>query len=53
MHFLVAAGTKGYQIGFDVIAQLAPRLNVVNFQTTDASARLATPAVSFQDLAAE
>jgi len=33
MHPLVTAGTRTYQIEFEVIAELAPRLNAVNLKT--------------------
>jgi hypothetical protein len=53
MHFLVTADTKSCQIAFDVIALLAPRLNVMDLKTFHSPARLATPAVALQDFAAK
>ena len=53
MSFLVTLRTKSYQILSGVIAQTAPRLNMVNLKTHDATAPLATPAVSIQHFAAK
>ena len=53
MHSLVTASTKSYQIGLDIIAQLAPRPNVLDLEIFHAPARLATLIISLQDLAAE
>ena len=50
---LVAPDTKSYEILRRIIAQAAPRLNVMDLQTLDAPAGLAAPAVPLQDLAAE
>jgi hypothetical protein len=50
---LVAHHTKSYQVLGRVITQTAPRLNVMDLKPIDAAARLATPAVSLQDVAAE
>ena len=50
---LVALDAKSYQILGRVIAQSAPRLNVMDLKILHAPARLATPAVSLQDFAAE
>jgi hypothetical protein len=53
MSFLVAPDTKSYQILGPVIAQTAPRLNVMDLEILHASARLATPAISLKDFLAE
>ena len=53
MGFLMARCTEGDQILGGVIAQSAPRLNVMDLKAFHAPARLATPAISFQDFAAE
>ena len=44
---------KSYQILGRVIAEAAPRLNVMDLKTFDLPARLATPAVPLQDFTAE
>jgi hypothetical protein len=49
----VTASTKSYQIGIGVITQMAPRLEVMDLKAVDTPARLATPAVSLQNFAAE
>jgi len=46
MGFLMALCAESNQILGSVIAQSAPRLNVMDLKTVDASTRLATPAVS-------
>jgi len=46
MSLLMARCAEGDQILGSVIAQSAPRLNVMDLKTLDAPARLATPAVS-------
>jgi hypothetical protein len=51
--FLVAHHTKNYQILGLIIAQTAARLNVMDFETFDRAARLATPTVSLQHLTAQ
>jgi hypothetical protein len=53
MHSLVTARTKSYQIGFNIIAQSAPRLNVMDLKIFHASARLTTPSISVQDFTAK
>ena len=53
MGFLVARRAEGDQIFGNVIAQSAPRLNVMDLKIFHAPARLATPAVSLQDFTAE
>ena len=50
---LVALDTQRYEILSRIIAQAAPGLNVMDLQTLDTPARLATPAVSLQDFTAE
>ena len=51
--FLVAADTnRDERLGY-IIAQAAPGLNVMNSKAFDRPATLTTPAVSFQNLAAE
>ena len=53
MGFLMARCTEGNQILGSVIAQLAPRLNVMDLKIFHPPARLATPAVSLQNFAAK
>ena len=53
MGFLMARRAEGDQILGSVIAQSAPRLNVMDLKIFHAPARLATPAVSLQDFTAE
>ena len=48
---LVAPDTKSYRDFRRIIAQAAPRLNVMDLQTLDAPAGLAAPAVPLRDLA--
>jgi hypothetical protein len=50
---LVALDAKSYKILSRVITQTAPRLNVMDLKIFHPPARLATPAVSLQDFAAE
>jgi hypothetical protein len=45
--------TEGDQVFSSIITQSSPRLNVMHLKTLDAPARLATPAVSLEDLTAE
>jgi hypothetical protein len=49
----VAADAKSYEILSRIIAQAAPRLNVMDLKVLDAPARLATPAVSLENFTAE
>jgi len=51
--FVVALCTKSYQILGCVIAQAAPRLNVMDLKILHSPARLTSPAISLQDFAAE
>jgi hypothetical protein len=44
---------KGYQVGFDVVAQLTSPLYVMDLEISHPSARLATPAVTLEDLLTE
>jgi hypothetical protein len=53
MSFLMARCAQGDQILGSVIAQMAPRLNVVNLKIFHPPARLATPAISLQDFLTE
>ena len=53
MGFLMARCTEGDQILGSVITQTASRSNVMDLKALDAAARLATPAISLQDVAAE
>ena len=53
MGFLMARRAEGDQILGSVIAQSAPRLNVMDLKILHSPARLATPAVSLQNFAAE
>jgi hypothetical protein len=46
MCFLMAPCAESNQILGSVIAQSAARLNVMDLKTLDATARLATPAIS-------
>jgi hypothetical protein len=50
---LVALDAKSYEIPSRIIAQAAPRLNVMDLKIFHSSARLTTPAVSLQNFAAE
>src|ERR1035437_921939 len=50
---LVALGAKSYEIIGRIITLLASRLDVMDLKTFHPSARLATPAVSLQDMQAE
>jgi hypothetical protein len=50
---LVAADTKSYEIRSRIIAQLAPRLNVMDLKAFDTPARLTTPVVPLQNFTAE
>ena len=49
----MARCAEGDQILGNVIAESAPRLNVMDLKILHAPARLATPAISLQDFAAE
>ncbi len=51
--FLVAQDTKSYEILSCVIAEAAPRLDVVDLKSFGSPAELAMPAVAFQDVTAE
>ena len=53
MGFLMARCAEGDQILGSVIAQSAPRLNVMDLKIFHSPARLATPAISLQDFPAE
>ena len=53
MSFLVTQDTKSYQILGRVIAEAAPRLEVMDLKAFDLPARLATPTVPLEDFAAE
>jgi hypothetical protein len=53
MSVLVALHTKNYEILSRIITQAAPRLNVMDLKIFHSSARLASPAISLQDFAAE
>jgi hypothetical protein len=53
VRFLVAHDTKSYQIFGRVIAQSAPRLNVMDLKVFHSPTPLATPAVSHQDFTAK
>ena len=53
MGFLMARCAEGDQILGSVIAQSAPRLNVMDLKILHSPARLATPAISLQDFPAE
>jgi hypothetical protein len=50
---LVALGAKCDEILSGIIAQAAPRLNVMDLKILRSPARLATPAVPLQDLMTE
>ncbi len=50
---LVALDAKGYEILSRIIAQSAPRLNVMELKIFHSPAPLASPAISFQDFPAE
>jgi hypothetical protein len=53
VNILVAPDTKSYEILSRIIAQAAPRLNVMDLQTLDAPAGLATPTIPLQNFLAE
>jgi hypothetical protein len=53
MDFLMARRAEGDQVLGRVIAQSASRLNVMDLKAFHPPARLATPPISLQDLAAE
>jgi hypothetical protein len=53
MSFLMARHAEGDQILGSIIAQSAPRLNVMDLKKVDAPARLTTPAISLQNFTAE
>jgi hypothetical protein len=50
---LVALGAMSYEILSRIIAQAAPRLNVMDLKILYSLARLATPAVSLQNCMAK
>jgi hypothetical protein len=50
---LVALDTEGYEILSRIIAQAAPRPNVMDLKILHAPAPLASPAISLQDFMAE
>ena len=50
---LVALDTESYEILSRIIAQAAPRLNVMDLKIHHAPARLTTPSISLQDFTAE
>jgi hypothetical protein len=51
--FLVTHDAKSYQILGRVIAEAAPRQNVMDLKVSDLAARLATPTVPLEDFMAE
>jgi hypothetical protein len=53
VRFLVTYDAKSDQIFGSVIAQSAPRLNVMDLKFINAPARLASPAVALQDFLGE
>jgi hypothetical protein len=53
MSFSVTSNTKCHQVLGSVIAQSAPRLNVMDLEIYHSPARLASPAISLQDCPAE
>jgi len=52
VNVLVALDTKSYEIRSRIIAEAAPRLNVVNLKIFHPPAPLASPTVTFQDFTA-
>jgi hypothetical protein len=50
--FFVAEGTKSYQILCGVITEVAPRLDVMDFEIFHSPTMLTSPAVSLEDFAA-
>ena len=50
---LMALDAKSYEILSRIIAQSTPLPNVMDLKTLHAPARLATPAISLQDITAE
>jgi hypothetical protein len=53
VNVLVALDTKSYEIRSRIIAEAAPRLNVVNLKIFHPPAPLASPTVTFQDFTAQ
>jgi hypothetical protein len=53
MKFFMTSGAKSYKVFFAIIAQVTPKLNMVNLQLGPSSTILASPIISFQDLATE
>ena len=53
MSFLVTDDTKSYQILGRVMAEAAPRQNVMDLKVSDLPAQLETPAVPLEDFMAE
>ena len=51
--FLVTQDTKSYQILGRIVAEAAPRLNVMDLKAFDLPAQLATPTVPLEDFMAE
>jgi len=51
--FLVTEDAKSYQILGRVIAEAAPRLNVMDLKVSELAARLATPTVPLEDFMTE
>jgi hypothetical protein len=51
--FLVTHNAKSYQILGHVMAEAAPRLDVMDLKSFDLPARLATPTVPLEDFVAE
>ena len=51
MKFSMTSRTKSHKILFRIIARATPKLNMVNLQFARYSAVLASPTVSFEDLA--
>ena len=53
MKISMASGAKSYKVFLAIPSQAAPKLNMVNLQFAPSSAILASPIISFHDLATE
>jgi hypothetical protein len=53
MECSMTSGAKSHEIFLAVFAQVTPKLNMVNLQFAHSSTILASPIISFQDLATE
>ena len=49
MNLPVARGTQGDEIVLRIVTRLAPQLYVMDFESAQRAASLATPAIPFED----